>query len=155
MKYIKVFIEQTTEKNLKYIYDKNNGIFLKNKFPLTYPYPYGYIMDTLSNDGDNLDCYIITNKKLKVGSVVSCKSVGIVEWFEDNTSDHKILAVIANESYHINHLVKERIIYFANHFFDSSPEKQYLLGRFRGKAKAEELIKKSKDAFKQNSVPIV
>ena len=60
-----VFVEQTTEENKKNIFDKNSGLFKTVPFRLSYPYPYGYILNTLAPDGDELDCYIITNQKLQ------------------------------------------------------------------------------------------
>ncbi len=65
-----VCIEQPGEKNKKNIFDKNSGLIKTVSFHLTYPYPYGYIVDTLAPDGDELDCYVITDKKLQAGSII-------------------------------------------------------------------------------------
>jgi inorganic pyrophosphatase len=140
---MEVFIEQTGEEHKKNIFDKNSGLFKTIPFHLTYPYPYGYILDTLTPDGDELDCYIITNAKLETASSVECKPIGMVEWFEDGEEDHKILAVIKGESYKITNEVKEKLTHFASSFYKHAPNKKYQLGKFYDKTKAEELIKKA------------
>ena len=42
-----------------------------------FPYPYGFIIGTSAADGDCVDCYIITNDRLKAGIIVECDPVGI------------------------------------------------------------------------------
>lgn len=139
---MEVFIEQNAEPNKKNIFDKNSGLFKTVSFHLTYPYPYGYILDTLAPDGDELDCYIITNKKLEATNITECRPVAMVEWFEDGKEDHKILAVIKGENNKITNQVKEKLTHFASHFFDHTQGKKYQMGNFYDKRKAEELIKK-------------
>lgn len=143
---MKVFIEQSGEKNKKNVFDTATGKFLKTvPIDLTYPYPYGYILDTLAADGDELDCYIITDRKLEMTSIVECEPIGMVEWFEDGEEDHKILAVLQGDEHEVTKEVKDKITDFAEHFFDNQPDKQKSLGKFWGKQEALELIKKSND----------
>jgi inorganic pyrophosphatase len=141
---MKVHIEQQCEKNKKNVFDKETGKFLKTvPIQVTYPYPYGYILDTLAEDGGNLDCYVITDKVLTMASVVECDTIGMVEWFEDGQEDHKILAVLRGEKYAMSEEVKHTITDFALHFFDNQPDKKYRLGNFYNADKAVELMKKS------------
>lgn len=141
---MKIFIEQPVQENKKNVFDKNTGQFLRTvPIKLTYPFPYGYILDTLAEDGDNLDCYVITDKKLETRSIVECEPIGMAEWFEDGEEDHKILAVLKGEHADITEDVKNKIIYFAEHFFDDQPDKKHRMGEFYGREKALELIKKS------------
>ena len=143
---MKVFIEQPGEKNTKNVFEKETGKFLKTvSIPMTYPYPYGYILDTLAADGENLDCYIITDKKLEAEGVVECEPLGMVEWFEDGEEDHKVLAVLKGESQEITPEVQSKITDFALHFFDDQPNKRYRMGEFYGKEKSVELIQRSTD----------
>ena len=73
---MKVFIEQTCEENKKNVFDKKTGEYLKTvDFHLTYPYAYGYILDTLASDGDELDCYVITKQKFKYSEVIECGTI--------------------------------------------------------------------------------
>ncbi|MFA6908329.1 MAG: inorganic diphosphatase [Patescibacteria group bacterium] len=139
-----VFIEQSGEKHTKNIFDKKTGKLVETvPFDLTYPYPYGYILNTRAEDGQNVDCYVITTNKLQVASIVECEPIGMVEWFEDGVADHKVLMVPNDETGSVTSEVKARITQFALHFFDHQPQKKYSLGLFLGKGDAEELIIKS------------
>ena len=141
----RVFVEQSGEKNKKNVFDKKSGALLKTvSIDVTYPYPYGYILDTAAADGDQLDCYIITDKKYAAESIVECEAVGMVEWFEDNEEDHKILMAPSANGCEITPEVRSRIIDFAEHFFDDRPDKKYRLGNFYGVDKAIELITNSR-----------
>jgi hypothetical protein len=38
-----------------------------------YPFPYGFLLDTTNEDGDNLDCFVLTRADLRRGSIVGGK----------------------------------------------------------------------------------
>lgn len=57
-----------------------------------YPYPYGFIVGTSAEDGDCVDCYLITHDKLAAGTIVECEPVGLLLQDEGGEIDHKILA---------------------------------------------------------------
>ena len=138
---IKVFIEQTGELNKKNVFNKKTGVLLYTiTVPLTYPYSYGYILDTKAPDGENLDCYVISDKKLATSSVIECEPIGMVEWFENGQADHKILAKPADEQKQVDGIVRQKITEFAIQFINSRSDKQYRLGKFCDKGKAEVLI---------------
>lgn len=60
---MKVFIENEAGSNQKNIYDEKTLEYKKTvTISRKYPYPYGFIIDTTSGDGDNLDVFIITEK---------------------------------------------------------------------------------------------
>jgi inorganic pyrophosphatase len=58
-----------------------------------YPYPYGFIIGTSAADGGCVDCYLITQDRLKAGTIVACEPVGLLEQDEGGEVDHKVLAV--------------------------------------------------------------
>jgi inorganic pyrophosphatase len=62
-----------------------------------FPYPYGFILETNAADGDNVDCYIITREKLKSGNIVECEPIGLLEQYENEEVDHKVLATMPGE----------------------------------------------------------
>ncbi len=142
---MKVFVEQSGEENVKSFFTKGTRVLLKNIFTnLSYPYPYGFIEKTLAPDGDNLDCYIITDQKIKPGSIVECITIGMVEWIEDGKEDNKVLMILSGENFSIGDEVKNKITYFAELFFDEVQGKKYTLGKFLGKKEADAYIKKCK-----------
>jgi inorganic pyrophosphatase len=74
----------------------------------SYPYAYGFIIGTSAEDGDAVDCYLITKDKLTAGSIVECEAVGLLEQHEDGEVDHKILAAIPGQEVEIGEeLLKE------------------------------------------------
>ena len=134
---MKVFIEKAAGLNQV----KSDGATMVMR---DYPYPYGYIVNTTSSDGENADCYVITGKKVSVGSIVEAEPVGLFEHIEDGMDDHKVLAVLENEPVAIDSVVKSKLTEFATHFFDHRPEKVFRVGNFFGKDKAEEYIRRCK-----------
>jgi inorganic pyrophosphatase len=68
IKIIQVFVEAETGSCEKRQYDEKTleykGI---RRTILSYPFPYGFIMKTETEDGDGIDAYIITKDDLKAG----------------------------------------------------------------------------------------
>lgn len=141
---MKVFIEQACEVNKKNVFDKQTGDYIKTvDFHLTYPYAYGYILDTLASDGDELDCYVITNKKLKHSSTIECEPIGMVEYFEDGQADHKIFVVPKGEEGVVTEEAKKKLLEFDSRYFEGQPNRNTHVGDFLGKEAAEAEIKKA------------
>lgn len=141
---MKVFIEQTCEPRKKNVFDKETGRYIKTvDFHLTYPYAYGYILDTLASDGDELDCYIITNQKFEHSAVVDCEPIGMVEYFEGGQADHKIFVVPAKEAGEVTQEVKSRLLEFDACYFEAKPNKKTRVGDFLGREEALGEIKKA------------
>ena len=152
---MKVFIENEAGSNQKNLYNEKTLEYKKTvTVSREYPYPYGFILDTTSGDGDNLDCFIITNKKLQSGKIYDCEPVGLMEqtetsWDPDKKEveeqDHNILASLKGESAEINNSVKEKLINFASHVFDHIEGKVVKVGKFLGKEEALKEVKSSLD----------
>lgn len=142
--YMKVFIEQSGEENKKNIFNKETKEFVKTvDFHITYPYPYGYFLNTKAEDGDELDCYVITNRKLKTGSIIECNVIGMMEYFEDGVADHKILVSLEGENVEVDKVVKSRLLDFDKNYFIDKPEKKTQVGDFLGIDDALEEVRKS------------
>lgn len=65
---------------VKYEVDKKTGALFVDRFMTTamfYPTNYGYIPNTLSEDGDPVDVLVITPVPLISGAVISCRAVGM------------------------------------------------------------------------------
>ena len=141
---MKVFIEQTCEPNKKNVFNKETGSYSKTvDFHLTYPYAYGYIMGTLAEDGDELDCYIITDQKFEHSAVIECESIGMVEYFEDEQPDHKIFVVPVGEKGRITNEVKSKLLEFDARYFEGQSNKSTRVGDFLGEDEAVAEIKKA------------
>lgn len=145
---IKVFIENEAGSDQKKIYDEKTLEYKKTyTVSRKYPFPYGFILDTTSGDGDNLDCFVITNKELKTGQIIECESIGIMEQFEDEDSkeDHNILAKLLGEEIVITDATKERLTEFVLHVFEHKVGKIVKVGKFLDKEEAGKYINKCLD----------
>src|ERR1700687_2074048 len=81
---------------VKYEIDKELGVLMVDRFLSTamfYPCNYGYIPQTLSEDGDPLDIMVITPIPVVHGSVIRCRPVGVLLMTDEAGVDSKILAV--------------------------------------------------------------
>ena len=81
---------------VKYEVDKDTGALLVDRFMATamfYPCNYGYIPNTLSEDGDPLDVLVPTPYPLINGAVIKCRPVGVLKMEDESGIDAKLIAV--------------------------------------------------------------
>ncbi|HSN20247.1 MAG TPA: inorganic diphosphatase [Usitatibacter sp.] len=81
---------------IKYEVDKETGALFVDRFVSTsmhYPCNYGYVPQTLSEDGDPVDVLVITPFALVPGVVVRCRPIGILKMSDEAGRDVKLLAV--------------------------------------------------------------
>lgn len=94
-----VEIPRGTRRN-KYEVDKKTGrIFLDrvNGTHFYYPYDYGYVPDTLCEDGDPLDALVIIDEPLYPGVVVPVRPIGVLYMIDDGEADEKLICVPADD----------------------------------------------------------
>ncbi len=141
---MKVFIENEAGSNQKNIFNEKTLEYIKTyAVSASYPFPYGFLLDTTSGDGDNLDCFVLTNKSLKSREIIEVELIGMFEEIEDGKEDHKILAVPVGENWAIDTETKNIFREFSPKVFSHIPGKKKALGRFFGKKQALKLIQKS------------
>lgn len=81
---------------VKYEVDKHTGALTVDRFmgtAMQYPCNYGYIPQTLSEDGDPVDVMVITPAPLLSGCVIHCRPVGVLKMIDEAGPDPKLLAV--------------------------------------------------------------
>ena len=81
---------------VKYEVNKDCGALFVDRFLSTamlYPTNYGYIPQTLSEDGDPVDALVITPYPVTYGSVVRCRVVGMLKMTDESGIDAKLIAV--------------------------------------------------------------
>jgi inorganic pyrophosphatase len=143
---VKVFIENPAGSGLKHIYDEKT-LQLKRTEPVSraYPLPYGFVLNTTAEDGDNVDCFVVTKRVLKSGQLVDCDAIGLMEQIEDGQIDHKILAVIPGEQAIVDDAIQRQLTDFALHVFDHVPGKTMRVGAFRGANGALDYLQQHQD----------
>ena len=81
---------------IKYEVDEDSGALFVDRFMGTsmhYPCNYGYIPQTIADDGDPVDVLVITPFPLISGVVVTCRPIGILKMEDEAGGDSKLLAV--------------------------------------------------------------
>jgi len=81
---------------VKYEIDKVSGALFVDRFVLTsmtYPYHYGFVPQTLSDDGDPCDVMIVADIPLVAGCVIRARPIGVLLMEDESGIDEKILAV--------------------------------------------------------------
>lgn len=80
----------------KYEYDSERGVFRLDRVlyaSVHYPTDYGFVPDTLSEDGDHLDVLVIVEESTFPGCHVPARPIGVLNMIDVNGEDRKILAV--------------------------------------------------------------
>jgi inorganic pyrophosphatase len=116
---------------VKYEVDKESGAVFVDRFMGTamhYPCNYGYIPQTLSEDGDPADVLVLTPFPIPPGVVITCRALGVLHMDDESGGDAKLLAVptekilpmYANiqKMEDLNPLVTQQIQHFFEHYKD-------------------------------------
>ncbi len=93
---VNAFIEIPLGSDIKYELDKEQGVIVADRFMFTafhFPFNYGFIPNTLGEDGDPLDILLVGDKTVYPGTVVASKVIGLLEMEDEAGVDHKIIAV--------------------------------------------------------------
>jgi inorganic pyrophosphatase len=98
--FVEVFVEIPRGTRNKYEYDHKNHVIRLDRrlFSATvYPADYGFIPETLGEDGDPLDAMVLLDDPTFPGCWVTARPVGVF-WMEDDKGpDAKIICVPAND----------------------------------------------------------
>ncbi|MCL1467027.1 inorganic diphosphatase [Argonema galeatum] len=93
---INVLIEITAGSKNKYEYDKELQAFALDRVlysSVKYPYDYGFVPNTLADDGDPLDGMVIMDEPTFPGCVIAARPIGMLEMIDGGDRDEKILCV--------------------------------------------------------------
>lgn len=93
-------IEIPTGSVLKLEYSIEKKCFeLDRVEPSIFPKPanYGFIPQTLDEDGDALDTLVVCVEPIPVGTVVECKILGVLNFEDDGEMDYKIICVASDD----------------------------------------------------------
>jgi inorganic pyrophosphatase len=93
---INVLIEITAGSKNKYEYDKDIQAFALDRVlysSVQYPYDYGFVPNTLADDGDPLDGMVIIDEPTFPGCIIAARPIGMLEMIDGGDRDEKILCV--------------------------------------------------------------
>ncbi len=141
---------------VKYEIDKESGALFVDRFmmvSMNYPFHYGFIPHTLSDDGDPCDVLVICDTEVFPSTVIKSKPIGVLMMEDESGFDEKILAVPANKIHpayqNVNDIndLPEILLDRVKHFFESykalEKGKWVKVKGWEGAEKAKEMIKQS------------
>jgi inorganic pyrophosphatase len=153
---VNVFIEIPKDGNIKYELDKESGVIFVDRFlhtAMNYPFNYGFIPNTLSEDGDPVDVLVLGDQVLIPGVVIPSKIIGMLEMEDEAGIDTKILAVPTekidpsfgeiNDIADLSIAIKNKIKHFFENYKTLEPGKWVKIKDWKGKKEAIVSIKKA------------
>jgi inorganic pyrophosphatase len=147
-KFMQVFIENEAGSRRKNIYDERTLRYLETvDVSASYPYPYGFVIGTVSGDDDAVDCFVLTAEPLVAGTTLECDPIGLLEQLEDGEIDHKVLAVPAGAYATIDEAVVADLKKFIFDVFADVPNKRMEIGRVLGRDAAERYVRQCRGAL--------
>ena len=93
---INVLIEIPAGSKNKYEFDKDLNAFALDRVlysSVQYPYDYGFVPNTLADDGDPLDGMVLIDQPTFPGCVIPARPIGMLEMIDGGDRDEKILCV--------------------------------------------------------------
>ncbi len=156
---INVVVEIPTGSNHKIEWDRKNACFMLDRIePIAFAKPtnYGFIPQTLDEDGDELDVLLITDQPLTTGIYTQARILGVMKFVDDGEVDDKIIAVVADDRNNgdaiqsLEDLPKrliEQIEFHFNHYKDLKKPGTTEVKEFAGVDEAKKVIKDSIDRW--------
>jgi len=156
---IYAFIEIPKGSNIKYEFE-DGKLFVDRVLytAMFYPYNYGYVPETLEEDGDPLDVLVIMEDAVLPGSYIRIKPIGVLIMEDEKGVDRKLIAVPhkkidpryenINDIADLGEAVKLKIKHFFERYKELEPGKWVKVKGFEGREKALEIIKKALENYK-------
>ena len=157
---IEVFVEIPRGSRNKYEYDHERHVFRLDRrlFSATvYPADYGFVPDTLAEDGDPLDALVLLDEPTFPGCTIDAKPVGIF-WMEDEKGpDAKVITVACGDPAweEVSSLedlppyLTQEVAHFFDVYKDLEPNKGTEVRGFAGVDSAWEEIRRSRARAKE------
>lgn len=150
---LNVVIEIPFNSSIKYEIDKDSGMVMVDRVmysAMYYPANYGFVPNTLADDGDPADVLVLTEYPLLPGSYIKCRLIGVLIMEDESGKDEKFLAVPISktdprfdEIEDINDIPKATLNKIKN-FFETykmlEPNKWAKVQDFKDKAEATKLM---------------
>jgi len=150
---------------VKYEVDHDTDLIWVDRFVGTnmrYPANYGFIPNTLCDDGDPLDVLVVTPFPLIHGSVVRCRPLGVLNMTDESGGDAKLIAVpisklcpMYDDIKDLNDLPKllvDQIEFFFQNYKGLEKGKWVKLDGYGDKAAAEQEIINSLELFNRKNI---
>jgi inorganic pyrophosphatase len=149
-----VTIEIPKGQRNKYEMDHKTGRIRLDRMLFTstrYPHDYGFVEETLGEDGDPLDALVLLEEPTFPGCLIRCRAIGMFRMTDEAGGDDKVLCVPATDPrvehlrdiIHVPEFDKLEIRHFFEVYKDLEPGKSVEGATWVGRYEAEEEIRKS------------
>ncbi|GLQ29734.1 inorganic diphosphatase [Litoribrevibacter albus] len=145
---------------IKYEIEKDYDALMVDRFmatPMFYPANYGYIPQTLADDGDALDVLVVTPYPVAPGSVIRCRPVGVLNMTDEAGEDAKLVAVPhtkltkmyddVQDIEDLPKLLRDQIAHFFENYKDLEEGKWVKVEGWEGVEAAKKAIVESIEAY--------
>jgi inorganic pyrophosphatase len=145
---------------VKYEMDKASGALFVDRIlhtSMRYPANYGFLPQTLGDDGDPLDALVIAGVPLIAGCVVAVRPVGVLLMDDDKGGDEKLLCVplVKLNPYYANiktlsdvpKILIDQTEHFFAHYKDLEPGKWAKVKGWAGPDVAADYIRKAIEKY--------
>jgi inorganic pyrophosphatase len=128
MSSVSCYIEIEKNSNLKYEFDKEQQKLVLDRVlvaPYYYPFAYGFIPNTLGNDGDDLDILVITDKEVHIDTMIKGYIIGALVMEDEHGMDEKVFIVPEDEYINLTDVeqMDSRVIHKIVSFFSNYKNK--------------------------------
>ncbi|WP_201574326.1 inorganic diphosphatase [Psychrobacter sp. H8-1] len=157
---INVVVEIPTGSSHKIEWNRELAVFELDRIdPQIFAKPcnYGFIPQTLDEDGDELDALILTEQPLTTGIFLKAKVIGVMKFVDDGEVDDKIVVVPADDRNNGNaynsladlpeQIIKQLEFHF-NHYKDLKKAGTTVVESWGDVSEAKEVIKESIQRWK-------
>lgn len=156
------FIEIPRGSRNKYEYDEEHGTFRLDRVlysSVHYPTDYGFIPDTLAEDGDHLDILVLVQQPTFPGCLIETRPLGGLDMADEKGPDFKVLAVPVHDPryFHVQTLEQlgDHWLREIETFFDTykllEPKQTEVLGWHDEKAAREKIAQCRRVYLEQQS----
>ncbi len=153
-----IVIEIPRRSRNKYEYHHEKGYFKLDRViysPVHYPGDYGFIPQTLSDDGDPLDTIVLTEEATFPGCIIEARAIGVLRMEDETGIDDKILAAPAKDPRKaeytdiedVNEHKRTEIYHFFSVYKELEKHKWVEIKDWLGAEKAEEIIQKAIEKY--------
>lgn len=148
--FVNGIIEIPRGSRAKYEIDKESGLIKLDRViyaSMYYPLNYGFIPQTLGEDGDPLDIVVLTQVSVVPLCLIPSKVIGVMQMVDRGEADEKIIAV-AEQDPSVSHIdnvqdLPAHLLSELRHFFENYKtleNKKVVINEFLPKEKAFEVI---------------
>jgi inorganic pyrophosphatase len=97
---VNTVVEIPKGSSMKIEWDRQRAAFVLDRVEPTIfakPVNYGFIPQTIDEDGDELDTLVVTDESIPTGVWLSAKIIGLLNFEDDGAMDYKVVVVPADD----------------------------------------------------------